>query len=331
MEWEILGLTITTSVIVALINTTVRQAIPIILGANSGIYSERSAIVNIGIEGMMLMGAFVGYMANVTLSADDIANGSTIFAQDNVRLIASVIAGVLGGGVMGLFHAVLCIQYKVDHIISGVVINILALGITGYYYDRTASTRGTIQPLINNPWEASDPLYEFGRIIFDKSLITYFTFFVVLISAFGIYRTVWGLRTRSLGENPRAADTVGINVYRMQYTNLFISGMLAGLAGAYLSLDDAGVFERGMTAGKGFISLAVMIFGKWDPVGAMLGALFFGFLIALQTQLQFLGINLPHQLVALLPYVATVVVLAGFIGRARPPAFVGQSYEVEGH
>lgn len=331
MEWEILGLTITTGAIVATINATIRQAIPIILGANSGIYSERSSIVNIGIEGMMLVGAFVGYMTNVTLSADEIALGSSIFAQDNVRLVGSVVAGVLAGGLMGIFHAILCIHYKVDHIISGVVVNILALGITGYYYDRTASTRGTIQPLINNPWEANDPLYEYGRIVFDKSLITYLAFFVVLLSAFGLYRTVWGLQTRSLGENPRAADTVGINVYRMQYTNLFISGMLAGLAGAYLSLDDAGIFERGMTAGKGFISLAVMIFGKWDPVGAMLGALFFGFLTALQNQLQFFDINLPHQLVALLPYVATVVVLAGFIGRAQPPAHVGQSYEVEGH
>jgi simple sugar transport system permease protein len=331
MEWEILGITITTAAIIATVNATIRQAIPIILGAHSGIFSERSSIVNIGIEGMMLMGAFVGYMANVYLSSPEILNGSTIFAETNVRLVTSVLAGVFVGGLMGLFYAILCIQYRVDHIISGVVVNILALGITGYYYDRSASTAGTIQPLVRNPWTSEDPLYNLGRILFDKSLITYMSFVVVGLSFFGLYRTVWGLRTRSLGENPRAADTVGINVYRMQYTNLFISGLLAGLAGAYLSLDDAGTFERGMTAGKGFISLAVMIFGKWDPVGAMLGALFFGFLSALQNQLQFWGIIAPHQLVALLPYAATVIVLAGFIGRARPPAHVGRSYEVEGH
>src|SRR5690606_19031735 len=128
-----------------------------------------------------------------------------------------------------------------------------------------------------------------------------------------------------------AADTLGINVYRLQYANLFISGLMAGLAGAYLSLDDVGTFERNMTAGKGFIALAVMIFGKWRPMGALLGALLFGFLSALQSQLQFFGINVPNQLVSLLPYVVTVIVLAGFVGRARPPAHVGQSYEVEGH
>ncbi|MCQ3931788.1 MAG: ABC transporter permease [Chloroflexi bacterium] len=322
---DILGLTITTGAVIATLNATIRQAIPITLGSQSGLLSERSSIVNIGIEGMMLMAAFSGYMMNSYLSGSDIST----FADDNMRLGVCVLIGVLTGGMMGLFHALLCIRYKVDHIISGTVVNILAAGVTGYFYNAQTETKGKIPPLISNPWEKGDFLYNVGAVLFDKDIITYLTFVIVGIIAFALFRTVWGLRTLSIGENPRAADTLGINVYRLQYTNLFFSGALAGLAGAYLTLADVGVFERGMTAGKGFIALAVMIFGKWHPVGALMGALLFGFLTALQSQLQFFGIVVPHQLVALIPYAVTVIVLAGFVGRARPPAHVGQAYEVE--
>ncbi len=322
---DILGLTITTGAVIATLNATIRQAIPITLGSQSGLLSERSSIVNIGIEGMMLMAAFSGYMMNSYLSGSDIST----FADDNMRLGVCVLVGVLTGGLMGLFHALLCIRYKVDHIISGTVVNILAAGVTGYFYNAQTETKGKIPPLISNPWEKGDFLYNVGAVLFDKDIITYLTFVIVGFIAFALFRTVWGLRTRSIGENPRAADTLGINVYRLQYTNLFFSGALAGLAGAYLTLADVGVFERGMTAGKGFIALAVMIFGKWHPVGALMGALLFGFLTALQSQLQFFGIVVPHQLVALIPYAVTVIVLAGFVGRARPPAHVGQAYEVE--
>ncbi|GIK66005.1 MAG: hypothetical protein BroJett018_37990 [Chloroflexota bacterium] len=322
---DILGLTITTGAVIATLNATIRQAIPITLGSQSGLLSERSSIVNIGIEGMMLMAAFSGYMMNSYLSGSDIST----FADDNMRLGVCVLVGVLTGGLMGLFHALLCIRYKVDHIISGTVVNILAAGVTGYFYNAQTETKGKIPPLISNPWEKGDFLYNVGAVLFDKDIITYLTFVIVGFIAFALFRTVWGLRTRSIGENPRAADTLGINVYRLQYTNLFFSGALAGLAGAYLTLADVGVFERGMTAGKGFIALAVMIFGKWHPIGALMGALLFGFLTALQSQLQFFGIVVPHQLVALIPYAVTVIVLAGFVGRARPPAHVGQAYEVE--
>ncbi len=322
---DILGLTITTGAVIATLNATIRQAIPITLGSQSGLLSERSSIVNIGIEGMMLMSAFSGYMMNSYLSGSDIS----AFADDNLRLGVCVLIGILTGGMIGLFHALLCIRYKVDHIISGTVVNILAAGVTGYFYNAQTETKGKIPPLISNPWEKGDFLYNVGAVLFDKDIITYLTFVIVGIIAFALFRTVWGLRTRSIGENPRAADTLGINVYRLQYTNLFFSGALAGLAGAYLTLADVGVFERGMTAGKGFIALAVMIFGKWHPVGALMGALLFGFLTALQSQLQFFGIVVPHQLVALIPYAVTVIVLAGFVGRARPPAHVGQAYEVE--
>jgi general nucleoside transport system permease protein len=323
---DIFGITITMGAVIATLNATIRLAIPITLGSQSGILSERSSIVNIGIEGMMLLSAFSGYMMNSYLSGPGI---SPTLAEANVRLLICVLVGLLTGGFTGLFHALLCIRYKVDHIISGTVVNIMATGVTGYFYNAQTSTKGKIPPLITNPWERGDFLYNVGAVLFDKDIITYLTFIIVGMIAFGLFRTVWGLRTRSIGENPRAADTLGINVYRLQYTNLFFSGVLAGLAGAYLTLADVGIFERGMTAGKGFIALAVMIFGKWHPVGALLGALLFGFLTALQSQLQFFGINVPHQLVALIPYAVTVIVLAGFVGRARPPAHVGQAYEVE--
>lgn len=309
----------------ATLSATIRQAIPITLGAMSGISSERSGIVNIGIEGMMLLSAFTGYTMNVYLSGLDIAMGNT------TRLLLSVGVGLLTGGMLGLLHAVLCIQYKVDHIISGTVINLLAVGITGYFYNANAVTKGKIPNLIRNPWRGDHYLKDVGVVLFDKDIITYLTFVIVAVMTFWLFHTTWGLRTRSIGENPRAADTLGINVYRLQYTNLFLSGVFAGLAGVYLTLADVGVFERGMTAGKGFIALAVMIFGKWHPMGALGGALLFGFLTALQNQLQFFGVNMPHQLVSLLPYVVTVVVLAGFVGQARPPAHVGRAYETEGH
>ena len=144
-----------------------------------------------------------------------------------------------------------------------------------------------------------------------------------------LFHTTWGLRTRAIGENPRAADTLGIDVYRLQYTNLALGGLLAGLAGAFLTLAAVGLFEQGMTAGRGFIALAVMIFGNWRPSGALKGSLLFGFAMALQNQLQLFGINFPHQLVGMLPYILTIVVLAGFVGRAHPPAFAGKAYEQE--
>jgi simple sugar transport system permease protein len=306
---------------VATLSATIRLAVPITLGAMSGIFSERSGIVNIGIEGMMLMAAFTGFMTNVSLSDTDMS--------DMNRLLLSVLVGVLTGGLMGLFHALLCVQYKVDHIISGTVINILALGVTGYFYDPLATTSGKIPPLVRNPWEQDDFFYDLGIILFEKDIITYLTFILVGVMTLALFKTVWGLRTRAIGENPRAADTLGINVYRLKYTNLLLSGFMAGLAGSYLTLADVGKFTVNITSGRGFIALAVMIFGKWHPVGAMLGALLFGFLIALQNQLQLFGIVVPRQFVSLLPYVVTVIVLAGFVGRARPPAHVGQHYETE--
>ena len=325
--------------IIATINAAIRFSVPITLGALSGIFSERSGIVNIGIEGMMLMAAWAGFMTNVALSEVGVDPALQVAS---VRLGLSLMAALLTGGALGLLHALLSIQYKVDQIVSGTVINILALGLTGYLYKSNASTMGKMQSLVSNPfsqdgsWKLSlgDNFsfylpYDIGRILFDKDLITYLTLILVAIIGWALFNTTWGLRTRSVGENPRAADTLGINVFRVQYTNLFLGGMLAGLGGGFLSLAAVGVFEQNMTTGRGFIALAVMIFGNWRPWGALRGALLFGFATALQGQLQQFGIDLPHQLVGMLPYILTIVVLAGFVGRAQPPAHAGQVYEVE--
>jgi simple sugar transport system permease protein len=278
-------------------------------------------------------------MTNVALS-----DPGTPAALQNapVRLSLALAVALLTGGATGLLHALLSIQYKVNQIISGTVINILALGLTGYFYKEETHTLGKLGNLISNPFtkERSFTLhlrdnleflvpYDIGSVFFDKDLITYLSVLLVFAVGWALFHTTWGLRTRSVGENPRAADTLGINVFRTQYTNLLLSGMMAGLAGAFLTLAAVGSFERGMTTGRGFIALAVMIFGNWKPSGALKGSLLFGFALAMQSQLQFFGINLPHQLVGMLPYILTIVVLAGFVGRAQPPAFVGQAYEPE--
>jgi simple sugar transport system permease protein len=325
--------------IIATINFTIRYSVPITLGALSGILCERSGIVNIGIEGMMLMSAFTGFMTNVYLSRPEV---KPALQSGPVRLGLALAIALLTGGLLGLLHALLSIQYKVDQIVSGTVINILALGLTGYFYKLNTPTLGKLPNLVSNPFSAKSSIelklahnlsfylpYDIGRILFDKDLITYLTLVLVFVIGWALYHTTWGLRTRSIGENPRAADTLGVNVYRMQYTNVFLGGALAGLAGAFLTLAAVGLFEQGMTAGRGFIALAVMIFGNWRPWGALRGALLFGFATALQGQLQQFGVSFPHQLVGMLPYLLTIIVLAGFVGRAQPPAHSGKVYEVE--
>jgi simple sugar transport system permease protein len=295
----------------AVLSATIRQATPLVLGALCGLFGERAGVINIGIEGQMLLAAFVGFMANVYL-------GNLFFA---------VMAGVLAGALLGLFLAYMSVTIKMDQIIAGTVLNILAVGLTGYFYTQGLTTQGKLQPVSLGP--LSDlPLV--GPTLFNNPPITYATFVLVLLAHYVIFYTRWGLRTRAVGEHPRAADTVGINVFKMRYINVIIGGALAGLAGAYLSLEAVGSFERAMTNGRGFLALAVMIFGKWTPLGSWAAALLFGFAYAMQTQLQFAGtLAIPHQFIGMLPYVLTIVVLAGFVGRARPPAADGVPYEKE--
>lgn len=299
------------NVTTAVLASTIRQATPIVLGALTGLICERSGVINIGIEGQMLMSAFTAFLANVYTG----------------NLFVAALVGMLTGALLGLLLAFMSVTLKINQIIGGTVINILALGLTGYFYTSGLTTQGKLLP-ISIPGLAQIPLI--GPVLFNNPPITYATIILVFLTQYLLFRTRWGLRTRAVGEHPRAADTLGIDVYKIRYLNVMMAGALAGLAGAFLTLEAVGSFERNMTNGRGFVALAVMIFGKWNPLGAWGGALLFGFASALQTQLQFFGqINIPHQFIGMLPYLLTIVVLAGFGGRARPPAAEGIPYEKE--
>ncbi|RMH00533.1 MAG: ABC transporter permease [Chloroflexi bacterium] len=295
----------------AVLASTLRQSTPLVLGALCGLLGERSGVINIGIEGQMLLAAFIGFLTSVWTG----------------NLLLAVLAGVGVGALLGLLLAFMSVTLKMDQIIGGTVINILAFGLTGYFYQAGLTTQGKLRPI---PLGALADIPLIGPVLFNNPPITYVTLLLVVIIHYVLFYTRWGLRTRAVGEHPRAADTVGINVYLVRYTNVVLGGAIAGLAGAYLTLEAVGSFERAMTNGRGFVALAVMIFGKWTPFGAWGAALLFGLATAIQTQLQFAGeLAIPHQFIGMLPYVLTIVVLAGFVGRARPPAAIGQPYETE--
>ncbi len=299
------------AVTTAVLASSLRQSTPLVLGALCGLIGERSGIVNIGIEGQMLMAAFIGFLANVYTG----------------NLLLAVLAGVGAGALLGAFLGLMSIGLKMDQIIGGTVINILALGLTSFFYQAGLTTEGKLQPISFGAL-ADIPLI--GPILFNNPPITYATLILVVLVHFVLFHTRWGLRTRVIGEHPSAADTVGINVHMMRYVNITIAGAIAGLGGAYLTLEAVGSFERAMTNGRGFVALAVMLFGKRTPFGAWGAALLFGFATALQTQLQFGGqIDIPHQFIGMLPYVLTILVLAGFVGRSRDPQALGQPYETE--
>jgi ABC-type uncharacterized transport system permease subunit len=295
----------------AVLSSMIRQSTPLVLGALCGLLGERSGVINIGIEGQMLMAAFIGFLANVFTGS----------------LLLAVLASLLTGALMGLLLAYTSITLKLDQIIGGTVINILALGLTGYFYTVGLTTKGKLQPIILGPL-ADIPLI--GPVLFKNPPITYAAIILVFVVHYVLFHTRWGLRTRAVGEHPRAADTLGVNVFVTRYINVIVAGAIAGLAGGFLTLEAVGSFERVMTNGRGFIALAVMIFGKWTPLGSWGAALLFGLTSAIQTQIQFGGVlKIPHQFIGMLPYLLTIIVLAGFVGRARPPAAEGTPYEKE--
>lgn len=295
----------------AVLPATLRQSVPLVLGALCGLFGERSGVINIGIEGQMLMAAFIAFLVNVATA----------------NLFVAALAGVAAGALLGLLLAFMSVTLKMDQIIGGTVLNILAFGLTGYFYTAGLTTQGKFLSVSLGSL-ADLPLI--GPVLFNNPPITYVTLLLVWLSHYLLFFTRWGLRTRAVGEHPRAADTVGINVYFVRYVNVIIGGCLAGLAGAYLSLEAVGSFERAMTNGRGFLALAVMIFGKWTPLGSWGAALLIGFSYALNTQLQFWGkIDIPPQFIGMLPYLMTIIVLAGFVGRARPPAADGVPYSKE--
>jgi len=295
--------------------SSIVRATPIGLAALSGIYSERSGVVNIGIEGMMLTGAFA----------------SVVFASLTGSMLVGILAGMLIGMLMGWLHAVLSIRYLVNQIISGTGIIILALGLTSYLQRSVLNTYRELNS--PGPAIAAWPIPflwkipVIGPVFFNQSPIIYLMIILLFVTYFVMNYTRWGLRVRAVGEHPKAADTLGINVFRLRYISVLISGAIAGLAGSYMSIGAAGRFNEGMTAGKGFLGLAAMIFGNWNPGGAFLGSLIFGFFDSWQEKLSILQVGIPVDLLGMVPYIATMVVLAGFIGRARGPAADGIPYE----
>lgn len=297
-------------------------AVPISMGAMAGILSERSGMFNIALEGKMLVGAMV---ASVSASLMFLATGN-----GPVSAMVGVISAMIAGGGVGLLLAWLGIRHKVDQIISGTVINIGAIGITNFIFLRILShnTELNTPPKIEAmrlPILADIPVI--GPILFDAKPYVYVGYIMVIVLAYFLFRTRWGLRLRASGEKPAAAGTVGINVIAIRYRALLLAGLISGLAGSYLSLSTAGSFQKEMTAGKGFIALAAMIFGAWHPVGAFLAALVFGFTDAVQTLLSSQGVDVPPQLLSSIPYVVTIIVVAGVVGRVRGPAAAGQPYE----
>ena len=297
-----------------MLKSALLRAVPLTLGALSGILSERAGVVNIAIEGMMLSSALAG----------------TMIGSASQSLWVGLVTAVLTGMLLSLVHAILSIRYKVDQIISGVVINIFSVGITSFISAKILSDF----PDLNNPGLfKSTPVPVLvdipfiGGILFDSNLFTYAMYVLLIVVHVALFYTRWGLRTRAVGEHPKAADTLGINVFRTRYTAVLLSGMMAGLAGAYFTLGSVGRFDEQMTAGRGFISLAAMIFGKWTPFGAFGASLIFGFADSLQGKLAILRVPIPSQFLLMAPYIATMIALAGLIGRATPPAADGQPYE----
>jgi simple sugar transport system permease protein len=306
---------------------TMELAAPITLGALAGILSERSGMLNIALEGKMLVGACV---AAIVSSAAVVATGNPI-----VSALIGVAVAMLAAGLLGLLLAWLGIRHKVDQIIAGTVINIGAIGITNFLFLRILgrnvelNTPATIGPF-RIPILADLPVL--GPILFSAKPYVYIGWIMVVVLTYMLFRTRWGLRLRASGEKPAAAGTVGIDVIAIRYRALFLAGLISGLAGSYLSLSAAGSFQMEMTAGKGFIALAAMIFGAWHPVGALGAALVFGFADTTQSLLSILGssgstVQVPPQLLNSVPYIVTIIVVAGVVGRVRGPASAGQPYE----
>ena len=296
-----------------LVAGSLARATPIALGALAGVLCERTGVINIAIEGMMLASAF----------------GAAITAAATGNLWVGLVCGILTGAAFGAIHAVISIRYEVDQIVGGTFINIFALGMTSYLTARVLveypdlNQPGTFRP-IDIPLLSGIPFV--GPLLFSQNIFGYLMFGLVFFLAWALFNTRWGLRVRSVGEHPRAADTVGINVFFIRYRNVIFGGMMAGIAGAWFTLGSAGRFDENMTNGKGFIALAAMIFGRWHPVGAFTAALIFGFSEQLNDYLALLDTPIPSEFLLMAPYVVTLVVVAGLVGRPRVPAANGQVY-----
>ena len=291
---------------VGLFAGALRMATPLVYASLGGIFSERVGIINIGLEGMMLTGAFSGVLAT--------------FGTGNPWI--GILVSIIVGGLLGLLHGLLTVKFAGNQIVSGTGINIFALGFTAYMSQIVWGSRGAspnVQDLGMVPIPLLKDLPVVGEILGNQTPLVYIALVVVVLSYIVLSKTSFGLRIKAVGEHPAAADTAGINVYKTKYLGVIISGMLAGLGGAFLSLDHLSLFALGMSGGRGFIALAAMILGGWTPFGALGASLLFGFTEALQMRLQSIG-ALPSQIILTVPYIVTIVVLAGFVRRRIPPS-----------
>ena len=285
--------------IFSLLLSTIRQAAPILITAIGGVFSEITGVVNIGLEGMMLIGAFAAAVAS--------------YYTGNPWI--GLIAGMCAGGLLAYVHAVLSIKFKGNQIVSGVAINLFAGGFTVFMLRILFRQAG------------NSPAAEKLPTIFGLSVIVYLIYIIAILAHIFIYKTVTGLRMRAVGEHPLAVDTAGVDIYKIRYFGVIMSGVFAGMGGAYLSIGALSQFTKGMSAGRGFIALAAMIFGKWTPLGAVGASLLFGFAEGLQTLMQQHFRQIPPQFLQMIPYVLTILALAGVVGKAVAPAADGKPYD----
>lgn len=313
LTWQAAGQSINLG---GMLSSAVLLSVPITLGAFSGILSERAGVVNIAIEGMMLMSSMTGALV-----------GSI---TDNAWL--GLLGAILSGIILALIHAVLSIKFRINQVISGTVINIFSSGMTAFLSQKFLQPNQALNSpamftRIPLPGLANIPVL--GPIFFNTNLFVYIMFILLIIIQIAVFSTRWGLRLRSVGEHPKAADTLGINVIKTRYVAVILSGAVAGIAGAFFTLGSVGRFDEGMTAGKGFIGLAAMIFGNWTPFGAMGAGFLFGFADAIGSKLSLLGSAIPSEFMSMAPYLITMIVLASFIGKGHAPAASGEPYEKE--
>jgi ABC-type uncharacterized transport system permease subunit len=293
---------------------TLGLSVPLIFGALGGVICERVGVVNVAIEGQLLAGAFASAVV------------ASVTRQPLLGLVGAMIAGVLVSIVLAAF----AIRYLVDQVIVGVVLNVLVTGLTSFFFSKVLSPNAAV---LNNPPKFDrieipvlSQIPILGPALFRQTIIVYVMYVAVALVWYFLFKTRWGLRVRSVGEHPQAADTVGINVARTRFLNVSLAGAIAGFGGAYLTLGAVGAFNKEMTAGAGFIALAAVIFGRWDPIRATLAALLFGFAQNLQNVLSIIGSPVPSEFMLSLPYVVTIVAVAGLVGASRAPAASGKPY-----
>jgi len=309
--WQVRGNVLPIGSTIAL---SVVAALPLIFGSLGAVLCERSGVINVAIEGQFLAGAFLGALAG------SLAHSAWV----------GLIAGILGGMFISLLLAVLAIRYLVDQVVLGVLLNLLALGLTSFLYsqlmqnDATTFNSPPLLPTWAIPGLSKIPVL--GPTLFDGTILLYLAIVLVIVVHVALFHTRWGLRTRAVGEHPVAADTVGIKVLRVRYRNVLTAGVIAGLGGCYFTIGSTGPFGKNMTVGLGFIALAALIFGRWSPVGAMLAALLFGFTTQISNYLGTILSSIPSQFLGMLPYAITILAVAGFVGRVRAPAADGQPY-----